>query len=526
MNLHGPRLRRPSPPAPTSKRRLTLRRLNRQDGYVMAMTGLLIVPLVIFTAFAVDLGSWYAQGSKMQRAVDAASLAGVVQLPDKVAAASTVATSLASNGYPLTCVVAPATGTCVIDFPSGAGQQLTVTISASASQYFSKIVIPSENLTRTATAVYNLRIPLGSPNNVFGNDPTSGGTQPNVWAAINGPYSRHEDGDAYSAKCLVGPTSATTCDGSGANPTYRTTGFLWAVDVPAGAVGNPITVSIYDPSFGPNSTLNEGTSGTSTGFATSYQLFNTTGSALTIDTTAANGMDTLGRCSGGTPGYKVFPAGSSLGQNAWWSLCTFTPTVAGIYPIQVKTSAIPGVTDSGGGYNAYSLRAVGTGATQPQLYALNDLSIWTATAGSIARFYMANIGSQYAGHILQVDLFDPGDGSSGNYFMTFHPPPSGLGVIPTATATTACTYSPPSLTIGGTPTLSSPTCTIQTRDSTKQTPNTYNNNWLRVQIPIPANYSCTTDCWWSVEYNFSGGSPTDRTVWVVNVLGDPVHLTN
>ena len=492
----------------------------------MAMTALLIVPLVVFTAFAVDLGSWYAQGSRMQRAVDAASLAGVVQLPDKGAAASTVATTLARNGYPRTCVLAPAAGDCVIDHPAGAGQRLTVTISAPASQYFSKIVLPSQSLARTATAVYNLRIPLGSPNNNFGNDPR-GTLQPNVWAAISGPYSRHEDGDAYSAKCAANASSATRCDASGANPTYRTSGFLWAVDVPASAVGTPITVSIYDPSFGPNPTLNESFSGTiGTGFATSYQLFNTTGSALAIDTSAANGMDALGRCSGRTPGYQVFGAGSTLGQNDWWALCTFTPTVPGIYPIQVKSSAIRGITDSGSGTNVHSLRAVSSGATQPRLYALNDLSIYTATAGSVARFYLAEIGPQYAGHILQVDLYDPGDGQSGDYSMTFRPPPSGLGVVPSSRASVGCRYSPPSPTIGGAPTLSSSTCAIQTRNSLASPPNRYNNSWLRVQIPIPADYSCTRDCWWSVEYNFGSGAPTDRTVWSVNVLGDPVHLTD
>ncbi|MGZ4694538.1 MAG: hypothetical protein ACXWA3_13020, partial [Acidimicrobiales bacterium] len=55
----------------------------------------------------------------------------------------------------------------------------------------------------------------------------------------------------------------------------------------------------------------------------------------------------------------------------------------------------------------------------------------------------------------------------------------------------------------------------------------YNNGWLRVQIDIPTTYTCSADCWWTVQYSFGSGSqPTDRTVWVVNVLGDPVHLTS
>jgi len=289
-------------------------------------------------------------------------------------------------------------------------------------------------------------------------------------------------------------------------------------------VGAPITVSIYDPSLGPNSALNE--SVTNAGFSTSYQIFNTTGSSASINTLNSNGMNTLGLCSTG-PGYKVFASGDTTGQNAWWTLCTFTPTIAGIYPVQVKSSAIPTVIpDSGGGWNAYSLRATRGSGTQPSMYAIDDLSIWTPTPSSNARFYLANIGAQYAGHTLQIDLYDPGDGNSGNYFMTFHPPPAGVpAIVPTATTTTACNYSPPTAALGGATTLNSSTCTIQTRNSSASPANIYNNNWLRVQITIPTTYACTTDCWWSIEYNFGTGTPTDRTVWVVNVLGDPVHLT-
>ncbi|MGZ4718135.1 MAG: pilus assembly protein TadG-related protein, partial [Acidimicrobiales bacterium] len=168
-------------------------RTKGEQGFVLAMTALMIVPLIIFTAFAVDLGAWYGQAAKMQRAADAASLAGVVQLPDKVKAVAAAEDTLAKNGFAYTCVTAPATGPCVVSYPSGAGQQMNVALQTSASQYFSKIVLKSETLNRDATAVYNLKIPLGSPSNVFGNDPTRSGTQPNLWAAINGPYSNHAD---------------------------------------------------------------------------------------------------------------------------------------------------------------------------------------------------------------------------------------------------------------------------------------------------------------------------------------------
>ena len=129
-----------------------------------------------------------------------------------------------------------------------------------ATQYFSGIVLKGEVLKRTATAVYNLHIPLGSPTNTFGNDPARGGTQPNLWGAINGPYSNHEDGDPYATECSgENGGTATSCgsvDARGAavtnpNPAYNPDGYLWAVDIPAADAGSTVTVSIYDAPFGP-----------------------------------------------------------------------------------------------------------------------------------------------------------------------------------------------------------------------------------------------------------------------------------
>ena len=81
-------------------RRRSTRRLKGESGYILIVTALLLVPLVVFTGFGVDLGSWYAQAAKQQRAVDAASLAGVVQLPNQSNAVQSGLASLKANGYP------------------------------------------------------------------------------------------------------------------------------------------------------------------------------------------------------------------------------------------------------------------------------------------------------------------------------------------------------------------------------------------------------------------------------------------
>ena len=66
--------------------RRPLARGRGEHGYVMVMFALLLVPLLLMAGLAVDVGKWYSRSSDMRRAADAAALAGVVWLPDEVAA--------------------------------------------------------------------------------------------------------------------------------------------------------------------------------------------------------------------------------------------------------------------------------------------------------------------------------------------------------------------------------------------------------------------------------------------------------
>jgi hypothetical protein len=174
------------------------------------------------------------------------------------------------------------------------------------------------------------------------------------------------------------------------------------------------------------------------------------------------------------------------------------------------------VADSGNGWNQFSLKASvsGTGVT-PSLYGVGDLSLFNnlpGLSGNItATFYFAQIAQVYAGKTLSVNLYDPGDGASGNYFVN---------VLKPGGSTTACSYG----VLGSTLTAASP-CRIQTRNSSG---NTYNGKWVRIDINIPLTYTCSTDCWWKISYEFqnvtSGNSPNDRTVWSAALSGNPIHL--
>ncbi len=573
--------------------------LRGDQGLALVLTGLLLIPLMGLTALAVDIGVWYAQAARIQRAADLAAMAAVVHLPDTAASNTAMQQALTQNGFTLCTSPCssppPALEVVFAAPPSGSLTQYKVTLKQNANRYFSNVLQTSQQtLQRSATAEFNKPVPLGSPNNNFGNNlpgaPTCinpqaacAGSQPMLWAAIQGPYEAFQNGDPYTTKCAGDTETVSTCsvpsNPNGAqNPLYRTSGYLWAVDVPASLVGTPITVQLYDavhcdssiqyrnasgsaaalcPNAGSGSTRDNYT-GDSTGGANymmdmEFEVFDSDGSDLTIDTSPALSMN--GRCSAG-PGRLLidqttaFPtpymSGSSATEiannntriasantykNTWATLCTFVPTKSGIHPMRVKSSAISGQTDSGSGYNAYAWRAQANGGvgTQPQTYALNDMSMWNNASSSIAKFYLAQIGPEHKGKRLVLDLYDPGDGGGSSAFtMQFRTPPGGIpNPIPQPGAgTTSCDYNAtPSTNPGPATPNNSATCTITTKNAGSSS-GIYNSKWLRVVIQIPTTYTCSSDCWWSVWYNFVTGSPTDRTVWAIQVIGDPVHLIN
>ena len=373
------------------------------------------------------------------------------------------------------------------------------------------------------------QIQLGSAGNTFGNDPPDGSSA-NMWAAINGPFSLAQDGDPYSAMCAGTPQSFTSCGAGGTNANYDPAGEVYAIGVGSADLGSPMTVSIYDPSFDVGDAAGDSYNASpfAAGFSTWYRLYDTTGNPTTISTDPSLGLDTEGRCTAGTGSAVLPPGTTSVG--AWYTLCTFTPTKPGTYALQVRTSGIPGVTDSGGGSNSFSVRAVSSASVQPLVYAWSRMSIMVpavqnSTSGSgMARLYLADIGSQMAGHTVVVDVFDPGDATAGNQYLQLLAPPAGLPATPPTGGTPLpCEYSPPSVTLGGAPTsLSSPICEVQTKRAASA-PSIYNGEWLRMTLVIPTSFTCTLDCWWTLRYRWDSGTNAqpltinDRITAIVNV---------
>lgn len=138
----------------------------RQRGQVLIMFVGAIILFVGLLAVVVDVTWYWANTLKVQRAADAAALAGAVKLPDYPSQARSLAFAEATkNGY--TTGVNGVTVTAVQN-PSR-DIQLDTSVTAPVSTFFMRLFgINSITATRKAAAEFVLPVPMGSPLNYFG----------------------------------------------------------------------------------------------------------------------------------------------------------------------------------------------------------------------------------------------------------------------------------------------------------------------------------------------------------------------
>ena len=223
-------------------------RSGAEDGYVLILTAFLLLPLLAFTGFAVDLGAWTATASKAQNAADSAALAGVVYLPDLPSKAVSVAREAASrNGY-----TDGVNGVTVSAVPS-ARNELEVTIfDPNVEQYFSSALLTSSpTITRSATSEFIRPVSMGSPEAQAGQDPERG-FNPQFVLNTAGWSTNKQNGDKRSAGQCGG--SFAGCDpantAGGVNTDYSRPGYLYTVNVgPTATTAEPLRFEVYDPAF-------------------------------------------------------------------------------------------------------------------------------------------------------------------------------------------------------------------------------------------------------------------------------------
>jgi hypothetical protein len=466
-----------------------------QRGAALIWLAFMMTFLIGAAAFAVDLGWLYVNSSRVQRAADAAALGGVTYMPSFPALAQSTAVDVGgANGY-----TTGVSGNATYSYPPPPEEyQFSVAISTQVNTFFLRVFgQDTVAMTRQATAEYVLPLPIGSPESNFG-VPSQG-----FWAAISGPYTARGQGDFYATRCLTS-NSGSSCTSN--NPNYRPSGYWYAVDVPAGSSG--LDIDLYDAGYYNRSGFSSETGDYNYGGG-GYGGVTTSWSVYAPDSTPLDPTDNpIATCSLGMgPSVTLAPESSSPNtRNQWNRLCRINSTVPGRYILNVRS------TGNGYATNQYSIRATSLSGPNPSISGINDISIFVNVNGS-ATFYLAKVDEIHAGKDLEVVIFDPGD-ANGTNRITIRDPYNNIPW---------CSFQVERAD-GSIEDTGSGGCTI---DATKPT-HDYNEDIVRVTIPLPAGYTCNPagaygGCWWRITYEYQN-QPSDRTVWEARIKGNPIHL--
>ncbi len=161
----------------------------RSRGQVLVIFAGALFLLMMMAAIVVDISWYWVNTLRVQRAADAAALAGAVWLPAQVGQAKTIALEEATKDGYTNGPVSGLTGKVVVD-PQQDGNEprrLNVTITAPIGTFFMRVIgIPQMTVTRSSKAEFTLPIPMGSPEAFYGtgfyegrvahNDPVPGTT--------------------------------------------------------------------------------------------------------------------------------------------------------------------------------------------------------------------------------------------------------------------------------------------------------------------------------------------------------------
>ena len=503
------------------------RHLQPEDdrGAILPFVALLLVLLLGLASFAVDLGWFYLNSVRIQRAAESAALAGVIHMPQAYAtkAEPTALQVAATNGY-----VDGADGasiTVVDGLTWGEPNQIEVEISDTVDTFLLRALgRPSQTITRSAVAEYVPPLPLGSPQSQFGNscDPNEPGCtgQPNFWANIHGKYTDTRMGDAHSSYCEDGTGNGST--GCTKNVSWRDPatstrggGYLYGIEATAGNAFSIQFLDIVHHNISGGATTNDnwrtGDRGCEAWGDSSANCGQTVRTTLYApDPSPLNLNGNVALCVKDWPPAPQVPESDPYVWEAPW--CTTTPPADGLYVLQIEVLNPPPAFAGWSGLNRYSVRATG-GA---RLYGLGDMSLYNNATGTISDFYMAEVSDIYSGKTFVLELYDPGEANPGGWVEVLAP--NGAGSWINYNSCKMSVRSSEAASWGSTTTLS-PCRFFANNDGGS---NDYNGDWIKLEMDLNS-YTCGADCWWKLNYDYPN-NVNDTTTWKAYIVGNPVHL--
>jgi len=219
----------------------------------------------------------------------------------------------------------------------------------------------------------------------------------------------------------------------------------------------------------------------------------------------------------------------------WVNFCTFTPTSAGDYYLQVRTNvklATSPLPDGYGGYknnsnvytqlgddntvkgngnNRFALRVTGAQRGSVSIAGWDHMSIYANYPGGTSTFNLVRVIPAAASKSLLISFFDVGDATSAGT-ITVLPPLDSNMTAPLA----GCTG-------GGVRNGALSGCALTNVSSGSG----WNGKNQTIRVPIPNTYTCNNTqgggCWFRLQVSFPSGQ-SDTTTWSARVDGDPVRL--
>lgn len=515
---------------------------HKEAGYIIAMTALMLVPLLVMAAFAVDVGSWYADSARLQRAADAAALASVVYMPDQDVAWAVALEVAEQNGFKSNYGVGDVFvggGNSRLWF-NGSGAIVNIKIDADGDLYFSEAFLSDVDLARVSQAEYIEEVRMGNPSSGLGTGNLTAasdvGSLPNdgFWLAINSSCEIRANGDQFVDQ--ISGCSGTTnpigrlpvaAGGAGWN------GYTFVADMPAGATA--AVLEVRNPGFCGNSFHGTNTSG-------SRQEPDLTAWVYGPDSTPLLASDVLDNPASLLT--TVTWDGDVFNAACGWRTVANIPAPGATRKLWYARFQADGSNGDSVDMNTFSLRVRPTAetglcsslitSTCPQIYALDWLPIYRpgfedppGTPVTTAEFFLAEVPAYHEGKIFELTMFDPGEGMQeirildpdGNYAEfewrtanNFVLEDAGTDGGFTNSGTGGCANSDHCLDVTG---------------------SVFNHDAIQLRMDLDG-YTCqdtsppagSVNCWWKVEYYTTGSSGvTDRTNWSVRIIGDPIRLT-
>ena len=238
----------------------TAHRKPRSLGQIVVIFAISVIAFVGLCAVVIDVSWFWASSLRIQRAADAAALAGVIRLPADVTGARNLARAEAKkNGFEDTV-----NGVTVDAEPDPSNnRRLHVTVHADVGTFFARVLgINSFHTSRSSKAEYVLPVPMGSPENYYG-----------IFGTV-----RH---------CAVATGAGTVCAQTGGVTTYppptqfpnTTTSYRTAATAPSGTWTTPTNTTTANNAYATSITANQ------------YQTFGGFNITLNSSVTAIRGIE-------------------------------------------------------------------------------------------------------------------------------------------------------------------------------------------------------------------------------------------